>query len=215
MPTSWCPAASRPRRIAPMRLSPISVAAPVGGRDDVGAGIGLGNRRPHQLVHGLVIDDLAIPENAVMAMAGEGVERHIGDHPDVRDRLLYRRRHLIEEVVALEDFRAGLVAQFHFDIRKRRQCRDPEIGGLLRSLNSLVDTHPENAGHGGDRVHDVRSWHNEDRPDEVVDRQTVLLDHPALPVGLAQAAHAPVSGNCVYQMCLVRHQPDPRLCSGC
>ena len=55
----------------------------VGRRDDVGAGRGLQHRRGRDLGHRLVIDDDAVAQDAVMAVAGEGVERGVGDDADL------------------------------------------------------------------------------------------------------------------------------------
>ena len=60
----------------------------VGRRDDVGAGIGLHDGGARDLRHRLVVDDLAVAQDAVMAVAGEGIERHVGDDADIRHGLL-------------------------------------------------------------------------------------------------------------------------------
>ena len=56
----------------------------VGGRDDVGAGLGLDQRLQDELLDGGVVDDLVAGHDAVMAVAGVGVERDVGDDADVR-----------------------------------------------------------------------------------------------------------------------------------
>jgi hypothetical protein len=52
----------------------------VAGRDDVDAGLGLHQRLLRQHGHGLVVEDVAgVVEQAVLAVAGEGVQRHVGE----------------------------------------------------------------------------------------------------------------------------------------
>ncbi len=56
----------------------------VGRRDDVGAGRRLTQRRGRHLLDRLVVDDDALAQDAVMAVAGERVERGVGDDADLR-----------------------------------------------------------------------------------------------------------------------------------
>ena len=177
----------------------------VGGRDDIGAGLGLHDGGPGDLRHRLVVDDLAVAQDAVMAVAGEGIERHVGDDADIRHRLLDRPRRLVDQVVGGKAVGAGLVAQRHFDVRKGGKGRDAEVGRFLRGFHGLVDAHAVDAGHGIDRLDDAGAGNDEDRPDQVVDRQPVFLHHPARPVGLAVAAHAAMAGDEVNGIGLVGH----------
>ena len=57
----------------------------VGGRDDVAAGGRLGERLLDQGVQRLVVDDVAVADQPVLAVAGERVQRHVADHADVRE----------------------------------------------------------------------------------------------------------------------------------
>ena len=57
----------------------------VGGRDDVGAGIGVRARLAHQRLDRFVVQHIAcLIDQTVLAMGGEGIERHIGDHAQTR-----------------------------------------------------------------------------------------------------------------------------------
>ena len=55
----------------------------VGGRDDVAAGLGLDQRLAHQHLDGLVVDDLVAAQQAVMAVAGVGIERDVAQDADL------------------------------------------------------------------------------------------------------------------------------------
>ncbi|MNV76573.1 hypothetical protein D3C71_1699320 [compost metagenome] len=138
-------------------------------------------------------------------MAGEGIERNIGDHADIRNRFFDRDGRLIDEVVGLERIRAGLVAQVHLDIREGRNRRNAEIGGFLRRFDQLVDAHAVYAGHRRYGVEDIAARYDEHRPDEIIDGQAAFLNQTASPVGLAIAAHAAMAGDRVDQMRFVLH----------
>ena len=56
----------------------------VGGRDDVAAGFRLHQRLLDQHRDGLVVEDFAVAQQAVMAVAGEGIERHVAEKADLR-----------------------------------------------------------------------------------------------------------------------------------
>ena len=56
----------------------------VGGRDDVAAGLGLHQRLLHQHLDGLVVEDDAVAHQAVMAVAGIGIERDVAQDADAR-----------------------------------------------------------------------------------------------------------------------------------
>ena len=60
----------------------------VAGRDDVHARLGLRQRLPHQHLDGLVVQDVAgLVEQAVLAVAGERVQRDVGHHAQLGEAL--------------------------------------------------------------------------------------------------------------------------------
>ncbi len=59
----------------------------VGRRDDVAAGLGLDQRLLDQHLDGLVVDDDAIAQKPVMAVAGIGIERDVAEDADLRHLL--------------------------------------------------------------------------------------------------------------------------------
>ena len=153
------------------------------------------------LAHRLVIDDFTIAQNPVMAVAGEGIERHIGDDADIGHGLLDGACGLVDQIVRFENVRAGLVALVHFHIGKGGERRDAQIRGHPGRFHRLVHTHPVDAGHRVDRFDDVGAGNNENRPDQVVDGEPGLAGKPARPVGYAGAAHAAVAGDLVHIAC--------------
>ncbi len=71
----------------------------VGRRDDVAAGLGLDQRLLHQHLHGLVVDDVAVAQQAVMAVAGIGIERHVAEDADLGHLLLDRADRAAHQIV--------------------------------------------------------------------------------------------------------------------
>ena len=71
----------------------------VGRRDDVAAGFGLNERLADQHGDGLVVEDDVVAQQAVMAVAGIGIERHIAKDADVRHLLLDGADRLADEVL--------------------------------------------------------------------------------------------------------------------
>ena len=101
------------------------------------------------LLDGLVVDDDAVAQDAVMAVAGEGVERHVGDDADLRHRRLDRARRAVDEVVRVEDVRAGLVAQVHVDIGEGGDAPECRAWRRVRASLTARSTDMRNdAGHG-------------------------------------------------------------------
>jgi hypothetical protein len=66
----------------------------VAGRDDVHTGLGLHQRLLHQHLDRLVVEDVAgVVEQAVLAVRGERVERHVGHHAQLGEALLQFAHH--------------------------------------------------------------------------------------------------------------------------
>ena len=180
-------------------------------RDDVGAGIGLDDGGAGDQLHRLVVHDDAVAQDAVMAVAGEGVERDVGDDADFRHGLLHGGCRLVDQVLTFEDLGTRDVAQVHLDIREGGNRRDAEGGCLFRGLDQLVDAHAIDAGHCGNRIDNARTGNHEDRPDQVVHRQRIFAHEAAGPVGLAVAAHAAMAGDVVDGVGLVGHVRGPSI----
>ena len=73
----------------------------------------------------------------------------------------------------------------------------PSLAARSASLTARSMRHAEDARHGRDLLAAVLAVDDEDRPDQIVDRQPVFLHQPARPVGLAHAAQSPRAGDLV------------------
>ena len=162
----------------------------VRGRDHVAAGLGLDQCLAAQNLHRLVIDDVAVAQQPVVAVAGVGVERHVADHADLRHRRLDRAHRLADQVVRVE----RLVAVGRLGRRRRlredRERRDTEVAGRARLLGEQVGAEPLDAGHGAHRLAPPFAFADEDRPDEIVRREHRLRHQAARPRIAPVAAEA-------------------------
>ena len=84
-----------------------------------------------QLLDGRVVDDLVAGHEAVMAVAGVGVERDVGDDADLRHGRLDRAAGRADEVLRVERLRPGLVAARRVGVGEERDRRNAEVDGPL------------------------------------------------------------------------------------
>ena len=170
----------------------------VGGRDHIGAGFGLDERLEDQLLDSGVVDDLIALEQPVMSVAGVGIEGHVGDDAELRDGGLDRPCRGADEIVWVERFRPGRVAKPRVGVGKQRNGGDAKVGGATCRIDRNVDRQPVDAGHRWDRLAHGVAGDDEDRPDQVVDRERRFAHQPSRPVGFPVASHAASAEDAVH-----------------
>ena len=106
----------------------------VGRRDDVAARLRLDQRLLDQDLNGLVVEDFAAPQQAVMAVAGIGIERDIAEDADVGHFLLDGADGAADEIVRVERLGAGLVAQAGVGIGEQGDAGNVAAGPPVRRL---------------------------------------------------------------------------------
>ena len=161
----------------------------VGGGDDVAAGSRLHHRLAAQDRHGLVVLDIAGADDAVMAVRGERVERHVAQHAEAGQRLLQRRDRPTDEVVGVERLAAFRILKRGRHHRENRDRRDAELGRLAGGIDQRRDRQAEDAGHRGDRRL-MALVMDKNRPDQIAGGQHILGDQLARP-GVAAVAPQP------------------------
>ena len=144
----------------------------------------------HQHRDGLVVEDDAIAQQPVMAVAGEGVERHVAQHPEAGNLALDGANRPADQVVRVNGLAAGLVAQGGVGIGKERDAGDGQLGRPLGLAHGLVDRKPLDPGHGGHRNPGLLPVHDEQRPDQVIGGEDVFPHHPPRPFAAAVTAQA-------------------------
>jgi len=177
------PLASSALRIAPMRPSIISdgawMSAPASVWDD---------RLLDQGLERLVVLDIAIAHNAVMAVAVERVERHVGEHADVGHCLLHCGGGPADEIAGIVGLASVRRLRPGIGLGEDGDGRNAEIARLLGSLDEQIDCQSIDTRHGLYWRALVLALLHEHRPNQVVDRELVLGDQTARPVLAAVAA---------------------------
>ncbi len=123
-----------------------------------------------------------------MAVAGEGIERDVAEHAEVRKFLLDGAHRLAHEIVGVDRLGAVLVAQARLGIGKQRDAGDVQFHRALGFAHRLIDGKPVHAGHRGDGGAPVVAVGHEQRPDQVVRGENVFAHQTARPFRLAVAA---------------------------
>ena len=141
----------------------------VGGGNHIRTGFGMGKRLFNENIHGFVVKDIAaFIDQPVLAMAGEGVQRHVGDDPEFGQLALqftYRTLRQSIRVVCL-----GGIVTLGGRRRDREQCHGghPQRMQFSGFLQQQVDTEAFHTGHGIDSFALVISFEHKQRADQVV-----------------------------------------------
>ncbi len=141
----------------------------VGRRDDVDAGLGVRQRLLDQRLQGRVVGDVAVGvEQAVLAVAGVGIERDVGDHAELGMRVLERAHRALHQAVGIPGFVGALAFRCVADHREQRDRGNAQLVHACRGLDEQIDTDPFDAGHGLDRLALLFAIEHEHRVDEIV-----------------------------------------------
>ena len=162
----------------------------VGRSNDVAAGFDLNERLADQNRDSLVVEDDAVAEQAVMAVAGIRIERHVAKNADVRHLFLDGADRLADEIFCIERFGAGFVAFARFGIGEERKARDGEFRRAHRRAHRFVDRETLDVGHRADGRPDLGALDQKQRPNQIVGREDVLAHHAPRPFGAAVTARA-------------------------
>ena len=125
-----------------------------------------------------------------MAVAGIGIERDIAEHADLRHFFFDGADGAADEIIGIERFRTGRIAQARLGIGKQSEAGDRQLRRALCRAHRLVNRKPLDAGHRGDRQAGLAAVDDEQRPDQVVGGEHVFAHQPPRPFGPAVAARA-------------------------
>ena len=159
----------------------------VGRRDDVAAGLRLHHGLLGQDGDGVVVEDDAVAQEAVVAVAGIGIEGHVRDDADLRHGRLDGAHRTADEVVRLQGLGAARVARRRVGVREQGDGGDAQPRRPLGLAHGLVDRQALHLRHGGDRLASSRPFDQEQRPDQIIDAEAALAHEAARPLGLAVA----------------------------
>ena len=123
-------------------------------------------------------------------MGGEGVERHIGNDPQIGQCVLERAYRPLRNSLRI----VGLARVFGFFLRRgdreQRQRRDAQSMYFGRLAQQLIDAQTFDARHGGDRLALPLAIQHEHRIDKVIRGQCMLTHETPGKNIAAHAAHA-------------------------
>ena len=153
-------------------------------------------RLAHQHRDGLVVEDPAVLDQAVMAVAGERIERDVAEQAKAGEFLLDGAHRAADEIVRIDRLGTVFVAQRGLGVGKQRDAGDVKLHRAFGLAHRLVDAEPVDPRHRGDRYALVMTVDHEERPDQVVRGENVFPDQPPRPFGLpvAPRAHRQIEG---------------------
>src|SRR5215468_3206710 len=121
-----------------------------------------------------------------MAVAGVGIESNVAEYPDLRHSLLDGPDGTTHQIVRIERLASVLVAAARVGIRKERKTGNGKLG----LAHGLVDRETLDARHRVDRHARLRSFGEEQRPNQIMRAQGMLAHEAPRPLRLAVAARA-------------------------
>ena len=124
----------------------------------------------------------------VVAVAGVGVERDVGDEAEFGEFLLDRPAGAADEVALVVGLGPVLVLEMRLGVGEEGDRGDVELHRALGLAHRLVDAEPLDARHCRNGHAGLLALDQEQRPDEVVGGQHLLADQPPRPFRLAVAA---------------------------
>ena len=141
----------------------------VGGRDDIDAGLGLGQRLPHQHRHRFVVEDVtAVVEQAVLPVAGERVEGDVGHQAKLWEFLFQLAYHPRHQALRIPGFLSVRRLERWIDHRKQRHHRDAQLDALRGDRQQQVQAESLHAGHRSHRIAPLPAFLHEHGIDQVM-----------------------------------------------
>ena len=112
----------------------------VRGRNDIGAGCGVGKRLLNQRIHGFVVGDIIVLiQQTVLAVTGVRIQRHIGNHAELGQPLFQCPYRALNEPLRIPCFPAigGLLSGI--DDGKQHHGGNSQIRCFTGLLDQLID----------------------------------------------------------------------------
>ena len=139
---------------------------------------------------GFIVEDIAsLVDHTVLAVAGVGVQRDIGDHAQVWKVVFQRPHDRWHKAIWVERFFAPGGFQRCLDHGKQRNCRNPQGSGFLAYRQELVEGQSFDTGHRRYCFAALFTRQNEHGIDEISRCQNRFAHQVAQKAGATQAAH--------------------------
>ena len=129
----------------------------------------------------LVVEDRTSPSahEPVVAVAGVGVERDVGDEAKLRKLALDRAAGAADKIALVQRFASLGVFERDLGVGEERNRRNLEVDRPLGLAHRFFDGQAVDAGHRVDRDAAFVAVDEEERPDKIVRRQDVLAPRAA------------------------------------
>ena len=151
------------------------------GSEDVASGFGLDERHLLEGEERLVVLDDAAAHQAIVAVGVVGVQSHVEQDSDLGDGCPDGARGAADQVFRVPGFGGLRVFVGVLGVWEERQTADAEGRGLLGGAHGTVEREAGDTGERGDRLLQILTLSDEDRPDEVGGAKAGLRDHLADP----------------------------------
>jgi len=107
----------------------------------IGAGVGMGKRLIDQRLNGDVIENIpVVVDDAVLAMGGERVQRHVRNHTQFRTGCFQGANRSLGQTVRIPGPGAGEIFLLNRNDRKQGNGRDTQDHQLRRLLHQQINT---------------------------------------------------------------------------
>lgn len=127
---------------------------------------------------------------AILAVAGVGVQRHIGHHAQVGEFFLQGPHHARNQAIGVARFLAVGRLERGVNGREQRHHRNAQLHAICRHRQQQVQAQALHAGHGAHGFAALHSLMHKHGVDQVVDRHRMLTHQAAREGVTAQAAGA-------------------------
>ena len=142
-------------------------------RHDVHTGPGLGQRLLHQHRHGFIIHDVAAlgrvgVQQPVLAVAGEGVQRHVGHDAQLGVGVFQGPHHARHKAVRVQRFTPIRCFERRVNHREQRHHRNTQRHAVGGYRQQQVQAQALYAGHGAHRLPLLLAFHHKHWVDQVM-----------------------------------------------
>ncbi len=165
----------------------------VAGGHNVHASLGLRLGLADQHGDRLFVQDVTgFVQNAVLAVAGVGVQSHVSQHAQLGELLLEHAHHARNQAVRVGGFAAIRRFQGRVDGREQGHHGDAQLQTLFGHAHQFIRRIAHDAWHGADLLLNSLAFTHKDRVDQVVGGQAVFAHQTAGKLVAAVTAQASI-----------------------
>ena len=116
-----------------------------------------------------IVQHIAIVvDNAVLPMGGERIQRHIGNHPQLRMRLFQGTNRPLGQAIRIPRAGAGQILFLRWYHREQRQGGNTQLYQFRRLLHQQIDAKALDTRHGGYGFTLILAFKHKHRENQVI-----------------------------------------------